>query len=701
MTQPPASNPYLAAAPIDWPPLERLGESEVKREAAALAAALHYHDHRYYVLDDPAISDGQYDLLFRRLQAIEEARPATRSETSPTRRVGGRVMDSLQEVEHEAPMLSLDSSAEADAVREFAERVERGLSAEGIDEPAAFVAEPKFDGLSIEVIYRNGRFAGAATRGDGVCGENVSENVRTIASLPLILQGRGGPALLAVRGEVYMLLDGFHRLNRGRVERGEEPYANPRNAAAGAVRQLDSGIAASRPLAAFVYDVLVIDGAELPDTHWETLSWLETLGFKVSRRRARCATIEDAIGYHDRLEAQRDKIPYEIDGVVIKVDRHDYQRRLGERSRSPRWAFAHKFEPRQEITTVQEISLQVGRTGILAPVALLAPVEVGGVTISRSSLHNLEQIRQKDVRAGDSVRVSRAGDVIPYVVERVDERPDEERAEPFEMPASCPACGSLVEPDGAYYVCTGGMVCPAQLLGGVEHYASRNALEIEGLGGRTVGQLAAAGLLVDSVADLYRLRHEDLVPLELFGDRKAANLIAALEASKETSLGRFVYGLGIRHVGEHVAEVLARFFGDLVPLMDADEETLVGIREVGPEVARSVREYFTVERNRRIVAELLELGVRPRPTIDPRHEVFRGERFVITGGLERWTRPELVALLESAGARVTSSVSRRTDYVVVGANSGSKADRAEQLSVARLDEAALVALLRERGVPGL
>lgn len=750
MTPVPEDNPYVdPGGEPEFEDLEAMSEEAVAEQAAALREALHHHDHRYHVLDDPAVADAVYDALFRRLQEIEAAYPDLRSADSPTQRVGGAPRDALPEVEHLAPMLSLDSSDSEEKLREFCERVRRDLAADdeaddgdGAD-AVGWVVEPKFDGISMEVVYRDGTLERAATRGDGYRGDDVTDNVRTIASVPLRLRsGDGVPALLSVRGEVYLPLAGFHELNRTRVERGEDPFANPRNAAAGAIRQLDPSVTARRPLAAFFFDILALEAAELgpgtgtrsgtgagsgagsgagagagsgtgaasavateqgggaglPPTHWACLEQLRGWGLRTDPGVRRCRDVEEIVEFHAELEAERDELPYEIDGVVVKVDRLDQRRTLGERSRSPRWAFAYKFEPRREETRVDDIILQVGRTGTLTPVALLHPVDVGGVTISRASLHNYDQVREKDIRVGDRVRVVRAGDVIPYVAERVDDRPDEERSEPFEMPEECPVCGSDVIRDGAYFVCTGGISCRAQLLGAVQHYASRAALDIEGLGEKTVRQLIEVGLVTDSVADIYELEVEDLLPLELFAETKANNLVDAIEASKETTLGRFVYALGIRHVGEHVADVLARHYRDIQALMDADEEGLTEVREVGPEVARSVREFFDQERNRRVVEALLEHGVRPSVEDAGRERILEGERFVVTGALQRWGRDEVTGLLESLGARVTSSVSGKTDYVVVGEEPGSKADKAAELGVETLDEEAFVALLKDRGV---
>lgn len=688
-------NPFIDPGDASFAPIDDRDVEHHAREAADLAAAIHYHDHRYYVLDDPCLADGAYDVLFRRLQALEEAFPALQSADSPTQRVGGVVKSELAEIEHQAPMQSLDSGAEETDVREFDERVRKGLELDSVP----YVAEPKFDGLSIEAVYRDGILDIGATRGDGIRGEQVTDNLRTIASIPLRLAA-DPPLMLAVRGEVYVPLEGFHRLNRKRLERGEEPFANPRNLAAGALRQLDSSITAQRPLDAFFYDVLAVDwGAAArrrPETHEQELDQLRAWGFKVDTRSQRCAGIDDAIAYHHRLEAERDDLPYEIDGVVIKVDRLDHQRTLGVRSRSPRWAMAYKFAPRLEVTLIEDIVLQVGRSGILTPVAQLAPVEVGGVTISRASLHNYDKVIEKDIRPGDRVRVTRAGDVIPYVVERVDDRPESERPAAFEMPERCPICDAHVVRDGAYFVCTGGVSCGAQLLGALEHFASRHALDIEGLGGKTVQQLLDERLIGDSIVDIYGLSVEKLLPLERFGEKKAKNLIDAIEARKDTTLGRFIYGLGIRHVGEHVAKVLAQEFGDIGALMDADVERLAAVHEIGPGSAESVVQFFAESHNRSVVEGLLAAGVTPR--VEERNNLFDGERFVITGALERWSRDEIGAILESAGGRMSSSVSKQTDYVVVGGKPGSKARKAEELGVPVLDEDGLVALLRKKGV---
>ena len=700
----PKDNPFIDPGDLSFTLIRDDDAEQHAREAADLAAAIRYYDHCYYVLDNPCLADGTYDALFRRLQALEKTFPEFQSVDSPTQRVGGAAQSEFPEIEHQAPMQSLDSGAEENDMREFDGRVRKSLAVDSVK----YIAELKFDGLSVEVVYRDGILNIGATRGDGIRGEQVTDNLRTIRSIPLRLAGNP-PPMLAVRGEVYVPLEGFHRLNRERLEHGEEPFANPRNLAAGAIRQLISSITAQRPLDAFFYDILSVDwGAgteagvggsgspEYPETHEKQLDLLRAWGFKVDTRSQHCSDIEEAIAYHHQLEGERDDLPYEIDGVVIKVDRLDHQRTLGARSRSPRWAMAYKFAPRLEITTIEDIVVQVGRTGILTPVALLAPVEVSGVTISRASLHNYDQITEKDIRPGDKVRVARAGDVIPYVVERVDDRPDSERLAPFEMQVRCPGCGAYVVREGAYFVCTGGIACGAQLSGVVEHYASRHALDIEGLGGETVRQFMAEGLIRDSIVDIYELTVNKLVPLERFGEKKAENLVNAIEASKDTTLTRFIYGLGIRHVGEHVAEVLAQEFGDIDVLMDADVERLVAVHEIGPGSAKSIVSFFAERYNRSVIRGLLAAGVLPE--FEKRQELFNGERFVITGTLHRWSRDEVAAILESAGGRVTSAVSKQTDYVIVGEKPGSKVRKAKDLGVAIMDEDGLLAMLQEKGL---
>jgi DNA ligase (NAD+) len=680
-------SPYMEP-PFSFPDLEKMNRREIKAEARALREAIHYHDHRYYVLDAPVIADEAYDRLFRRLTEIEERFPELVTIDTPTRRVGGEPLDELDRVEHARPMLSLDSTTEREKVLDFDDFIRRNL---GVDR-VAFICEPKFDGLSVELVYRDGRFESGSTRGNGLLGEEITENLRTIRSIPLRLRPEA-PTYLSVRGEVFMPKDGFQAMNRERLERGEETFANPRNAAAGTLRRLDPTIVAGRPLSAFVFDVLSIEGFAF-DTHAEVIDALRAWGFRVNERVAACPSIEEAIAYHVKMETERDTLPYEIDGVVVKVDNLRFRETLGEKERSPRWAIAFKFEPRHEVTRVADIVVQVGRTGVLTPVALLEPVSVGGVTISRATLHNFDELARKDVRRGDTVRVARAGDVIPHVVERLDDRDESLREPPLELPNACPVCASEVVREGAYVRCTGGLACRAQLLGSIIHYASKGGMDIEGLGSKTVRMFLEKGVIRESVADLYTIRKEGLLDLERFAEKSADNLVAAIEASKRRSLHRFIYALGIPLVGEHMARVLADRYGALPPLVDAECEELEAIHEVGPEVAESIRRFFGSESNRRIIEKLYASGV--EPVAEARTGAFEGVRIVFTGGLGRYSRGEIKPLMEGLGAAVAPSVSEETDFVVTGEKPGSKLEQARKKGVTILSEEEFYRLLAEK-----
>lgn len=650
------------------------------------------HDYLYYVKDRPEISDGEYDRLFKDLSDLEAAHPELVTHDSPTQRVGAPPLDELGKVTHERPMLSLDSIVDPADVLAFDQRMKRELENQQIE----YTVEPKFDGLSVELVYEQGRFVRGATRGDGTSGEDVTINLRTIRSLPLHLRSDAAPpAHLAVRGEVYMRLDDFHRLNRTMTERGEEAFANPRNAAAGSLRQLDSTITAARPLVVTCYEVMTMS-VESPDSHWSELDALAEWGFPVPGHRRRCPTIDEVIGFHRETEQVRDSLPYEIDGLVVKVNRRDWQEQLGFKSRSPRWAIAFKFAPRKEVTVIQDIVVSVGRTGTLTPVALLRPVEVGGVTISRATLHNADEVARKDIRVGDTVKVERAGDVIPAIAERIPV-PGESRSEPFAMPEHCPVCGSAVGREGAYYYCTGQSGCVAQLKGAIEHFASKQALNIDGLGKKTVAQLVDHKL-VGSLADLYRLSRDHLLPLEGFAEKSTALLLAAIEQSKTVSLDRFLMGLGIRQVGQHIAKVLAREFGTLDAIMNADEARFLEVKEIGPEISSSLTSYFREESNRRVIARLRELGMtiteQARPA-SPDSLPFAGKSFVFTGGLDRFTRDEAKSLVERLGGAVASSVSMRTTFVVAGHEPGSKLEQAQKLGIAVLNEQGFADLIEK------
>ncbi|GKS58377.1 DNA ligase [Nitrospira sp.] len=645
----------------------------------ALRDVIRGHDYLYYVKDHPQISDAEYDRLFRELQEIEAAHPELVTPDSPTQRVGAPPLDELTKVAHERPMLSLDSLTDTEDVLAFDKRMKRELGCDCVE----YTVEPKFDGLSIELVYDDGRFTRGATRGDGITGEDVTVNLRTIRSLPLNLrQAAQPPAHLVVRGEVYMRLNDFQALNRRVTERGEEAFANPRNAASGAVRQLDSRITADRPLVVTCYEIMVQNGSAL-DSHWDELDAMAAWGLPTPTYRHRCATIEHVIETHATMAAERESLPFEIDGLVVKLNRREWQERLGSRSRSPRWAMAFKFPPRKEITTVQDIVVSVGRTGTLTPLALLKPVEVGGVTISRATLHNADEVARKDIRAGDTVKVERAGDVIPAIAERI-AVPGEERQAAFEMPAACPVCGSTVAREGAYFYCTGQAVCEAQLKGSIQHFASKSAVDIDGLGEKTVAQLVDRGFVHD-VADLYRLTKGQLLTLDGFAERSATLLLEAIARRREIPFNRFLMGLGIRQVGQHVAKLLADHFGTLDALLAAGEDQLQRIHEIGPEISRSVERFCHEEGNQRVIRKLLELGVKiqgGKKTGGP----FKGQTFVFTGGLARTSRDDAKRLVEELGARVASSVSKKTTYVVVGTDAGSKLDRARSLAVTVLSE---------------
>lgn len=668
--------------------------SDVRKTIDELRQTIRRHDFLYYVKDRPEISDAEYDRLFRRLVELETKHPELITPDSPTQRVGAPPLEELTKVRHEKPMLSLDSIVDESDVRAFDVRMKKELDVDTV----GYTVEPKFDGLSVELVYDDGTFVRGATRGDGLTGEEVTVNLRTVRSLPLHLQGTEDlPEHLVVRGEVYMRLDDFQVLNKKITERGEEPFANPRNAASGSLRQLDSRITAGRPLALTCYEIMAYSGAE-PESHWDELEALSQWGLPVPAHRQQCASIAQVLEFHRATEAIREQLPYEIDGIVVKVDRRSWQDRLGARSRSPRWAIAYKFAPRKEITVIQDIVVSVGRTGTLTPLALLKPVEVGGVTISRATLHNADEVARKDVRVGDTVKVERAGDVIPAVAERVPVQ-GERRREPFRMPDHCPVCGSAVAREGAYYYCTGQTVCPAQLKGAIEHFASKSALNIEGLGKKTVAQLVEQGLIHD-LADLYLITKHQLLTLEGFADRSATLLLESIERSKAVSVDRFLMGLGIRQVGQHIARVLARHFGSLDAVMSADETELEQVREIGPEIAASLVSFFGEGRNRKVIERLKSAGVKieaQAPHAGPRGKIqqrLAGKTFVFTGGLEGYSRDDAKQLVENLGGVVASSVSKETSYVVVGKEPGSKLAQAQKLGISLLSEREFTALLK-------
>ncbi|HYE38291.1 MAG TPA: NAD-dependent DNA ligase LigA [Ramlibacter sp.] len=685
--------------------------ASIQERADALRELLHHHAHRYYVLDAPEIPDAEYDKLFSELQELEEKHPGLRVPDSPTQRVGGRVLEGFAKVRHKVPMLSIrtETDIEASGARNFDARVRRELGLKEGDAPIEYVAELKFDGLAINLRYEHGVLVQAATRGDGEIGEDVTQNIRTIGQIPLRLnphphpspEAEGVPPVLEVRGEVYMRRDDFERLNelqREKIAKGarnEKTFVNPRNAAAGAVRQLDPAIARQRPLSFFAYGWGEIDGGPAFATHHDVLMALKAWGLPVSDRVTVARGADDLIAYHQAVGRERDALPFDIDGVVYKVNSLALQAQLGFVTREPRWAVAHKFPAQEQLTTVESIDVYVGRTGKLTPVARLHPVFVGGVTVTNATLHNEDEARRKDVRVGDTVIVRRAGDVIPEVVAVV---PDKRAAgtQPFTMPSACPVCGSAaVREEGEVdHRCTGGLFCSAQRKYAILHFAQRRALDIEGLGEKLVDQMVDAGV-IRTLPDLYRLGLANLVALERMGDKSAQNLLAALEKSKSTTLPRFLYGLGIRHVGESTARDLARHFGRLDGVMDASVEQLLQVPDVGPIVAESIHAFFRQPHNREVIEQLRACGLH-WPEGEPAAQApkpLSGKTVVLTGTLPTLSREEAKDMLEAAGAKVAGSVSRKTDYVVAGAEAGSKLDKARELGVAVLDEDGLRSLL--------
>ncbi len=667
--------------------------------AAALRAELNAHAHRYYVLDAPVIPDAEYDRLFQALQALEHAHPELVTADSPTQRVLGKVLPGFVPVRHAVPMLSIRTETDtlASGALAFDARVRRELGLTEADPPVDYAAELKFDGLALNLRYEHGVLVRAATRGDGEVGEDVTQNIRTIGQIPLRLRGCTALAL-EVRGEVYMRRDDFEALNERQRQRGDKTFVNPRNAAAGAVRQLDPAIAAQRPLRFFAYGLGEVQGWDVPPTHAGLLDALAEMGLPVCHHRTVAQGPQALVAFHQRIGAERDKLPYDIDGVVYKVNRRDLQATLGFVTREPRWAVAHKYPAQEQVTVVEAIDIQVGRTGKLTPVARLKPVFVGGVTVTNATLHNLFELRRKQVRVADTVIVRRAGDVIPEVVGRVPgERPA--YVANFRMPAHCPVCGSTVvrEPGEVDHRCTGGLFCAAQRKQALLHFAQRRALDIEGMGEKLVDQLVDGGL-VRTLPELYKLGVARLAVLDRMADKSAANVVAALEHSKTTTLPRFLFGLGIRHVGEATAKDLARHFGSMDRVMDASVEQLLDVKDVGPVVAQSIRTFFDQPHNREVVEQLRAAGVtwpehEPTPLADAASLPLAGKTLVLTGTLPTLSREEAKALVEAAGGKVAGSVSRKTHYVVAGAEAGSKLDKALELGVPVLDEAALQALV--------
>ncbi len=667
-------------------------EDTARIRADELRRQLEYHNRQYYVLDAPTISDAEYDALFRELQRLEELYPALVSPESPTQRVGGAALGKFTTITHRLPMLSLENATNAAEILDFDLRVRKnlGLAAEG---QIPYICEPKMDGLAIELIYADGLLTTASTRGDGISGEDVTENIRTIRSLPLRLSGARVPPLLEVRGEVFLSLAAFRQINAEKEENGEAPFANPRNAAAGSLRQLDPRITARRPLSIYCYAPGVVERADF-QTQQEFFAAIAGWGLPVNPLVRPAVGIEAAVAFYDEMQRQRESLPYEIDGTVIKVDSFALQRELGEKSRSPRWAVACKFPPRQAETVVEDILPSVGRTGVITPVALLRPVEISGVTVSRATLHNWDEIAAKDIRIGDTVLVERAGDVIPAVVRvLVEKRTGSERQ--FPPPTSCPQCGSAVVriADEVALRCMG-LACPPQIRESIIHFASRNAMDIEGLGEKFVEQLHSLGL-VQSVADIYRLTRADFMRFERMGDKLAGNLLTAIENSKQRELGRFIFALGIRHVGERTARALAQAFGSLENFQQATFDELISIRDIGATVAQSICTFFANRDNLEVIRRMLEAGVSPAAEQKQVGGRFTGKTFVFTGALSRFSRDEAQRMVEAEGGSAVGSVSRKTGFVVAGADAGSKLAKARELGVTVLTEDEFIAMMEQ------
>jgi DNA ligase (NAD+) len=668
--------------PIENP--SKTSREDAEKHIDNLREVIDHHNYLYYVKNEPEISDSRFDRLFKALQVLEDRFPELKTESSPTKKVGAPPVDELPEVEHRAPMLSLNSVQEEEEIEEFHDFILRELKAKEVE----YIAEPKLDGLSVEIVYEDGVFSYGDTRGDGRTGEDISKNLKTVGAVPLRLRNQEtAPGFLAVRGEVMMRKDGFQELNKRRIREGKEPFANPRNAAAGTVRQLDSKNVADKPLDIYFYEIIDQSG-EPPETHTEALETFTSWGFKTNPLNKKCENVAALKKQYRRLLDEREELNYEIDGMVVKVNRYDLRESLGTRHRNPRWAVAWKFPPKKEVTELFDILVQVGRTGMLTPVALLDPVEIGGVTVSRATLHNEDEVKRKDLRPGDRVRVFRAGDVIPEIAERVGGGAgagETGRGESFSMPKNCPVCGTGVVREGAYHLCPAGMSCPAQLRGRLLHFTSRDGMNIETLGEKVADQLVETGM-ISNLADLYALKKEDFLELERFAEKSAQNLYEEIEGSKTVPFDRFIYALGIRHVGRYVARLLAENYDSVDKLAGAGYEDLVAVDQIGPQIAESICSFFGSTQNMNSIRRMFELGVSPKPVKGPEEQPLEGKTFVFTGSLEGFSRDEAEELVESLGGRAASSVSGNTDYLVRGEDPGSKLEKAEDEGVEIIDE---------------
>ena len=667
-----------------------------RKKLESLKDQIRYHNHRYHVLDDPEIPDVEYDRLMRELQALEKENPELITADSPTQRVGDEPISTFGTVQHRLPMLSLDNAFSSDELREFHRRVSERLELEGESDSLKYMAEPKLDGAAVSLVYENGVLVRGATRGDGTTGEDITHNVRTIEAVPLRLIGDGYPATLEVRGEVFMPKAGFEAYNERARAAGEKTFVNPRNAAAGSLRQLDPKLTAERPLDIYVYSVGYVADGELPENHSEILDQLQTWGLKACPERAVVEGVDGCLAFYEAIGARRESLSYEIDGVVYKVDSLRQQRELGFVSRAPRWAIAHKFPAQEELTIVKGVEFQVGRTGAVTPVARLEPVFVGGVTVSNATLHNIDELHRKDVRIGDTVTIRRAGDVIPEVVGVIASRRPK-RTRRIQLPNKCPVCGSSVarEDGEAVARCTGGLYCSAQRAEALKHFVSRKAMDIDGLGAKLIEQLVSIDR-IKTPADLYQLEKDELAEMERMAEKSAENLVRSIEASKSTTLTRFLYALGIREVGEATAAALASYFGKLENIMMASEEELLAVSDVGPIVASRIRAFFRESHNLDVINRIRKSDVHwpeLEPQVSRQDGPLSGKTFVLTGSLSGMTRDEAKKLIQDLGGKVTGSVSKKTDFIVYGEKPGSKLTKAQKLEIATLDESQFGAMI--------
>ena len=682
---------YKKKVPEKFEKIKDMSEKEALREIRKLREAINYHNYLYYEKGKPVISDAAYDKLFKRLRKLEDEFPRYESDTSPTKNVGHKPSGKLKKIKHSSPMLSLNAGLEEKEIKGFYDYIEKNTGKKENE----YSLEPKFDGFSVEIVYKNGKFIRGTTRGDGETGEDITHNLKMIKSIPRVLNGKEKNAgYLAVRGEVFMSKKGFQKMNRDRLEDGKEAFANPRNAASGIMRQLDPGMVEGKPLDIFFYEMLKLTGLKI-NSHFEALDMLKKAGLKTCKSNKKAERFDEIKKYRAEMEEKRDALDYEIDGITVKLSGYKGRKKLGTRQRSPRWAFAWKFPPREETTQLEEIAVQVGRTGMLTPVALLQPVDVGGVTVSRATLHNEDEVKKKDLRPGDKVKLERAGDVIPEITKRIGGH--KKNAEKFSMPDKCPSCNSKVTKEGAYYFCSAGLSCRAQLTGRIIHFCSRDAMNIEGLGTRIAGQMVEKKMIKD-IAGIYALKQKDFLNIEGFASKAAETLYNAVQESKNRRADRFLFALGIRHVGLHIAGVIMRKYGVVEKLFDIKKNEFNSIDEIGPETAQSISDFFKKEKNKKSIKKMKKYGVSPEKIkVSPAKKKFKGETFVFTGELEDFTRSEAKRTVGDLGGRAASSVSSETDYLVKGESPGSKLNKAKKHNVRIIDEKGFKKLIKKGG----